>query len=255
MTSFIDPVSSDISSDITHFNTYAHEWWDPNGALATLHEINPVRLAWIQTQLTSTNININILKSSPLQDLHILDVGCGGGILSESLAKQGAHVTGIDLASEVLDVARMHANLEKLTINYRHTSSQALAQNMPAHFDVVVCMELLEHVEQPQQVVQDCAQLLKKGGWAFFSTIHRSYKAYAQAIIAAEYLLKIVPKHTHFYDKFIQPAELIHMAQQAGLKAVDLSGLSYSPFKAKGRRAALSQDVSVNYVLACQKTV
>ena len=225
-------------AELAKFSELAHRWWDPDSEFRPLHQINPLRLAWIQ-------------QLSPLEGLRVLDVGCGGGILADSMARKGAHVTGIDLATKALRVARLHA-LEAQTpgIEYREVSVEALAQEMPAAFDTVTCMEMLEHVPDPHSVVAACAQLVKPGGWVFFSTINRNPKAYALAIVAAEYVLKMLPQGTHEYAKFIQPSELAAACRSAGLDVVQARGMQYNPLTG---RYWLSDDTSVNYLVATRR--
>ena len=225
-------------AELAKFSELAHRWWDPDSEFRPLHQINPLRLAWIQ-------------QLSPLEGLRVLDVGCGGGILADSMARKGAHVTGIDLATKALRVARLHA-LEAQTpgIEYREVSVEALAQEMPAAFDTVTCMEMLEHVPDPHSVVASCAQLVKPGGWVFFSTINRNPKAYALAIVAAEYVLKMLPQGTHEYAKFIQPSELAAACRSAGLDVVQARGMQYNPLTG---RYWLSDDTSVNYLVATRR--
>lgn len=225
-------------AELAKFSELAHRWWDPDSEFRPLHQINPLRLGWIQ-------------QLSPLEGLRVLDVGCGGGILADSMARKGAHVTGIDLATKALRVARLHA-LEAQTpgIEYREVSVEALAQEMPAAFDTVTCMEMLEHVPDPHSVVASCAQLVKPGGWVFFSTINRNPKAYALAIVAAEYVLKMLPQGTHEYAKFIQPSELAAACRSAGLDVVQARGMQYNPLTG---RYWLSGDTSVNYLVATRR--
>lgn len=225
-------------AELAKFSELAHRWWDPDSEFRPLHQINPLRLDWI-----------NYL--SPLQGLRVLDVGCGGGILSDSMARKGAEVTGIDLATKALRVARLHA-LEAQTphIQYREISVEALAQEVPASFDTVTCMEMLEHVPDPQSVVSACARLVKPGGWVFFSTINRNPKAFALAIVGAEYLLKMLPRGTHEYAKFIRPSELAAACRNAGLDILHTRGMQYNPLTS---RYWLSGDTSVNYLLATRR--
>ena len=225
-------------AELAKFSELAHRWWDPDSEFRPLHQINPLRLAWIQ-------------QLSPLEGLRVLDVGCGGGILADSMARKGAHVTGIDLATKALRVARLHA-LEAQTpgIEYREVSVEALAQEMPAAFDTVTCMEMLEHVPDPHSVMAACAQLVKPGGWVLFSTINRNPKAYALAIVAAEYVLKMLPQGTHEYAKFIQPSELAAACRSAGLDVVQARGMQYNPLTG---RYWLSDDTSVNYLVATRR--
>ncbi|WP_374672372.1 bifunctional 2-polyprenyl-6-hydroxyphenol methylase/3-demethylubiquinol 3-O-methyltransferase UbiG [Acidovorax temperans] len=225
-------------AELAKFSDLAHHWWDPESEFKPLHQINPLRLDWINA----------------LADLNqkcVLDVGCGGGILADSMARKGADVTGIDLASKSLRVAQLHA-LETGTpnIQYREVSVEALAQEQPASFDVVTCMEMLEHVPDPSSVVRACAELVKPDGWVFFSTLHRSAKAFMLAIVGAEYVLNMLPRGTHEYAKMIRPSELAASCREAGLDLVGTKGMEYNPIT---QRYALTTDTSVNYMLAARK--
>lgn len=226
-------------AELAKFSELAHRWWDPDSEFRPLHQINPLRLEWIN-------------QLSPLQGQNVLDVGCGGGILSDSMARKGAEVTGIDLASKALRVARLHA-LEAQTprVQYREVSVEELAQESPGAFDTVTCMEMLEHVPDPQSVVTACAGLVKPGGWVFFSTINRSAKAFALAIVGAEYLLKMLPQGTHEYAKFIRPSELAAACRNAGLDVLHVRGMQYNPLTG---RYWLSGDTSVNYLFAARRS-
>jgi 2-polyprenyl-6-hydroxyphenyl methylase/3-demethylubiquinone-9 3-methyltransferase len=224
-------------AETAKFDAHAGRWWDAAGPLRTLHEINPVRLAWVAGH-------------TPLADARVVDVGCGGGVLSEALARAGARVTGIDLAADALAAAREHAAEQGLAIDYREVSAADLAAESPGQHAVVTCMELLEHVPDPAALVQACADLLAPGGWAFFSTLSRTPKAYAQAVLAAEYALRLLPRGTHDYARFLRPAELAGLCRAAGLDVVDVSGLAYNPLT---RRASLRQAADVNYLLAARK--
>lgn len=226
-------------AELAKFSELAHRWWDPDSEFRPLHQINPLRLDWIN-------------RLSPLEGQRVLDVGCGGGILSDSMARKGAEVTGIDLATKALRVARLHA-LEAHTprIQYREVSVEALAQESPASFDAVTCMEMLEHVPDPQSVVTACARLVKPGGWVFFSTINRNIKAFALAIVGAEYMLKMLPRGTHEYAKFIRPSELAAACRNAQLDVLDTRGLQYNPLTG---RYWLSGDTSVNYLFAARRS-
>ena len=224
--------------ELSKFSELAHRWWDPESEFRPLHEINPLRLDWIDAR-------------APLRGREVLDVGCGGGILAESMAQRGATVLGIDLAAKPLKVARLHALESGCTgVSYREVAVEALAAERPASFDTVTCMEMLEHVPDPASVVTACATLAKPGGWVFFSTIHRSAKAFALAVVAAEYVLKLLPRGTHEYAKLIRPSELAQWSRSAGLDSVEASGLEYNPVS---RRYRLSGDTSVNYMIACRK--
>ncbi|ADU99603.1 bifunctional 2-polyprenyl-6-hydroxyphenol methylase/3-demethylubiquinol 3-O-methyltransferase UbiG [Alicycliphilus denitrificans] len=225
-------------AELAKFSELAHRWWDPDSEFRPLHQINPLRLEWIN-------------QLSPLEGQKALDVGCGGGILSDSMARKGAEVTGIDLASKALRVARLHA-LEAQTprVQYREISVEELAQESPGSFDTVTCMEMLEHVPDPQSVVTACAHLVKPGGWVFFSTINRNAKAFALAIVGAEYLLKMLPQGTHEYAKFIRPSELAGACRNAGLDVLQVRGMQYNPLTG---RYWLSGDTSVNYMFAARR--
>ncbi len=226
--------------ELAKFSDVAHKWWDLEGEFKPLHRINPLRLDWMNQQ-------------AHFKNKKILDVGCGGGILSDSMARLGAQVTGIDLASKALKVAKLHA-LEAATPNvtYEEISAEAKAEQAPSSFDVVTCMEMLEHVPDPASVVKACAQLVKPGGWVFFSTINRNPKAYVSAILGAEYLLKIVPQGTHDFQKFIKPSELANFIRAAGLDLKTSKGLQYNPIT---DRFWLNEDTSVNYMLATQRPI
>jgi 2-polyprenyl-6-hydroxyphenyl methylase/3-demethylubiquinone-9 3-methyltransferase len=226
------------AQELAKFSELAHKWWDPESEFRPLHQINPLRLEWID-ELAS-------LKSKA-----VLDVGCGGGILAEAMARRSGHVTGIDLAARPLGVARLHA-LESgvANLDYREISTEALAAERPGAFDVVTCMEMLEHVPDPAAVVQACSTLVKPGGWVFFSTLNRNPKAFVFAILGAEYVLRLLPKGTHEYARFIRPSELARWAREGGLTLQGSRGLEYNPLT---RRYKLSGDTSVNYLLACRK--
>jgi 2-polyprenyl-6-hydroxyphenyl methylase / 3-demethylubiquinone-9 3-methyltransferase len=225
-------------AEIAKFSELAHRWWDPESEFRPLHQINPLRLEWIGRQ-------------APLAGRQVLDVGCGGGILADAMARQGAQVLGIDLSTKALKVAQLHA-LEAGTqgVDYREVSAEALAAECPASFDVVTCMEMLEHVPDPASVVQACATLVKPGGWVFFSTINRNPKAFLFAIVGAEYLLQMLPKGTHEYGKFIRPSELAAHCRAAGLDLQGTRGMEYNPLT---RRYWLSADTSVNYLVATRR--
>ena len=225
-------------AELAKFSDLAHHWWDPESEFKPLHQINPLRLDWIHAL-------------ADLNQKRVLDVGCGGGILADSMARKGADVTGIDLASKSLRVAQLHA-LETGTpnIQYREVSVEALAQEQPASFDVVTCMEMLEHVPDPGSVVRACAELVKPDGWVFFSTLHRSAKAFMLAIVGAEYVLNMLPRGTHEYAKMIRPSELAASCREAGLDLVGTKGMEYNPIT---QRYALTTYSSVNYMLAARK--
>jgi 2-polyprenyl-6-hydroxyphenyl methylase/3-demethylubiquinone-9 3-methyltransferase len=234
----MNPTVNADPAELAKFSDLAHRWWDPESEFRPLHQINPLRLGWID-------------GLAPLQGLNVLDVGCGGGILSDSMARKGARVTGIDLSTKALKVAQLHA-LEAGTPNvqYREVSAEALAAETPGQFDVVTCMEMLEHVPDPASVVRACSTLVKPGGWVFFSTINRNPKSFLFAIVGAEYLLQMLPKGTHEYAKMIRPSELAGYCRQAGLDAIQTRGMEYNPIT---RRYWLSGDTSVNYLVATRK--
>lgn len=227
-------------AELAKFSELAHRWWDTDSEFRPLHQINPLRLGWID-------------GLAGLSSKVVLDVGCGGGILSDSMARKGANVTGIDLSTKALRVARLHA-LEAQTSNlqFREVSVEALAAEQPASFDVVTCMEMLEHVPDPASVVQACAQLVKPGGWVFFSTINRNPKAFALAIVGAEYILNMLPRGTHEYAKLIRPSELAASCRAAGLDVTHTCGLEHNPLT---RRYWLGNDTSVNYMFATRRGV
>ncbi|MCC7006362.1 MAG: bifunctional 2-polyprenyl-6-hydroxyphenol methylase/3-demethylubiquinol 3-O-methyltransferase UbiG [Ottowia sp.] len=223
--------------EIAKFNDSAHHWWDPAGEFKLLHELNPLRLAWITQHLD-------------LAGKRVLDVGCGGGILAESMARMGAVVTGIDLAEKGIQVAKLHGLESGISVHYKLMSAQECAAQYAAQYDVVTCMEMLEHVPDPAIVVQSCGQLVKPGGSVFFSTINRNIKAYLLAILGAEYVLRLVPRGTHDYAKLIQPAELARYARQASLDVQQIIGMHYNPITS---RFTLGGKPDVNYFLACKK--
>ena len=231
------PVNAD-PAELAKFSDLAHRWWDPESEFRPLHQINPLRLNWM-------------LESVALLGKDVVDVGCGGGILSDSMARRGANVLGIDLSTKALKVAQLHA-LEAQTpnIKYREISAEDLASEQPASFDVVTCMEMLEHVPDPASVVRACASLVKPGGWVFFSTLNRSAKSFLFAIVGAEYVLNLLPRGTHAYDKLIRPSELARFARAAELTLKHSRGLEYNPLT---RRYWLSDDTSVNYMIATRR--
>ncbi len=221
-------------AEVAKFEQLATRWWDPAGELRVLHEINPLRLAYIA-------------ERTPLAGLRVLDVGCGGGLLSEGMAARGAQVTGIDMGKAPLSVAQLHRHESGLDIDYRQATAEQMAEQHHAEFDIVTCLELLEHVPDPAATIAACARLVHADGQLFFSTINRNPKAWLFAVIGAEYLLNLLPKGTHDYEKFIKPSEMEAWARGAGLQLVDLTGMSYNPLTGEYR---LGRDVSVNY-LAC----
>ena len=226
-------------AELAKFSDLAHRWWDAQSEFRPLHEINPLRLNWLAG------------LAGGLHGKAVLDVGCGGGILADSMARAGANVTGIDLSTKALKVAQLHA-MEAGTpnITYREISAEALAAERPASFDVVTCMEMLEHVPDPASIVRACSELVRPGGWVFFSTLNRNAKAFLFAIVGAEYMLNLLPRGTHEYTKFIRPSELARYVRQAGLELQTSKGMGYSPLT---RRYALTDDTSVNYLLATRK--
>jgi 2-polyprenyl-6-hydroxyphenyl methylase/3-demethylubiquinone-9 3-methyltransferase len=235
--------ASQVNADpqeLAKFSDLAHRWWDPESEFRPLHQINPLRLEWID-------------GLAHLNDKRALDVGCGGGILADAMARRGADVLGIDLATKALKVAQLHALEANTTgVSYREVAVEALAAEAPASFDVVTCMEMLEHVPDPASVVHACSTLAKPGGWLFFSTLNRSPKSFLFAIVGAEYVLNLLPRGTHEYAKFIRPSELARWCRAAGLELSGTRGMEYNPLT---RRYWLSQDTSVNYLFACRKPV
>lgn len=225
-------------SEIAKFDASAGRWWDQNSEFKSLHDINPLRCNYIES-------------IQPVAGLKVLDVGCGGGILSEALALRGAQITGIDLAEQALEVAKLHALESQVEINYKKSSVEELAESAPGSFDVITCMEMMEHVPAPDSVLLAIAKLVKPGGHIFLSTINRNTKAYAAMILGAEYLLKIVPKGTHDYQKFIRPSELAKMARAADLEIHDVTGLVYNPLLKSYKLS--STDVDVNYFMHLTK--
>ncbi len=226
------------AQELAKFSDLAHRWWDPESEFRPLHQINPLRLEWID-------------GLASLAGKRVVDVGCGGGILAESMARRAQHVTGIDLATKPLSVARLHA-LETGTdnVDYREVSAEALAEEQAGGFDVVTCMEMLEHVPDPASTVQACAAMAKPGAWVFFSTLNRNPKSFLFAIVGAEYVLGLLPKGTHEYARFIRPSEMARYCRDAGLELLHTRGMLYNPIT---RRYWLENDTSVNYLVACRK--
>ena len=220
-------------AEIARFEAAASRWWDPEGEMRPLHELNPVRLEYVE-------------QSGPLTGRDVIDVGCGGGLLAEAMAHKGARVTALDMAQDLLDVAKLHASESGVRVNYLLESAEDHAATHAAGYDVVTCMEMLEHVPDPAQVVTALAALAKPGGHVFVSTINRTPRAYLRAVIGAEYVLRLLPTGTHTYDKFIRPSELAAWAQAAGLRTLDVAGLDYDPF---GRSARIVTDARVNYLM------
>ncbi len=220
-------------NEIAKFEALATRWWDPESEFRTLHQINPLRLDFIN-------------ERAPLEGKKVLDMGCGGGILSESMATRGARVTGIDMGEKPLAVAKLHLKESGLEVDYRQTTAEALAIEEPESFDIITCMEMVEHVPNPASVINACSRLVRPGGELFFSTINRTPKAWLFAIIGAEYLLNILPKGTHSYEKFIRPSELERWARESGLVTKEITGMHYNPFT---DRYWLAPGVEVNYLL------
>ena len=225
--------------ELKKFSDLAHRWWDPTSEFRPLHEINPLRLEWIN----------NIV---PLPGKTVVDVGCGGGILAESMARKNAKVTGIDLSDKALKVADLHSMDSGVQVRYEKISAEDLAAREPGQFDVVTCMEMLEHVPDPASIVRACTALAKPGGQVFFSTLNRNIKSYLFAIIGAEYVLRLLPRGTHDYAKFITPAELTRFVREADLEFQSIKGMTYNPLT---KIYSLNQDTSVNYMIACRKPI
>jgi 2-polyprenyl-6-hydroxyphenyl methylase/3-demethylubiquinone-9 3-methyltransferase len=223
--------------ELQKFSELAHRWWDPSSEFRPLHEINPLRLEWINSR-------------APLAGKTVLDIGCGGGILAESMARKGADVTGIDLSEKALKVADLHSLETGVQVRYELISAEAMAEREPGRYDVVTCMEMLEHVPDPAAIVHACATLVKRGGHVFFSTINRNPKSYLYAVLGAEYILRLLPKGTHDYAKFITPAELAQSIRNAGLDLEVLKGMGYNPLT---KVYSLNQDTSVNYLMAASR--
>lgn len=230
----IDPL------EIAKFEALAHRWWDRDSEFKPLHDINPLRVNWID-------------ERAPLAGRKVVDIGCGGGILAESMALRGAEVTGIDMGEAPLSVAKLHQLESGVQVNYRQITAEQLANEIPGQFDVVTCLEMLEHVPDPASIIASCQQLVRPGGQVFFSTINRNPKAYMLAVVGAEYLLQMLPRGTHDYKKFIRPSELGAWARQAGLDIHDITGLTYNPLL---KRYKLDKnDVDVNYMMHCSRPV
>ena len=223
--------------EIQKFSELAHRWWDPTSEFRPLHEINPLRLEWINAR-------------APLRGKKVIDIGCGGGILAESMARKGADVTGIDLSEKALKVADLHSLEAEVSVRYKHIAAEEMAAQEAGQYDVVTCMEMLEHVPDPSSIVRAAATLVKPGGLVFFSTLNRNPKAYLFAVLGAEYLLRMLPKGTHDYAKFITPAELSQFVREAGMNVDAFKGLSYNPLT---KIYALNQDTAVNYMVACSR--
>ena len=224
-------------AELDKFSELAHRWWDPESEFKPLHDINPLRLDWID-------------RTAGLAGKKVLDVGCGGGILAESMAARGAAVTGIDLSDKALSVARLHLLETGQKADYRKVSAEELAYNQPGAFDIVTCLEMLEHVPDPASTVRACAQLVRPGGLVFFSTLNRNPKSYLFAVVGAEYVLNLLPRGTHDYAKFIRPAELARYCREAGLAVGDIIGMTYNPFS---KTYALGADTDVNYLMSSRR--
>ena len=231
------PKTNVDANEINKFETLAARWWDPNSEFKPLHEINPLRLDYIN-------------RRAKISEKTVLDVGCGGGILTESMAIAGAQVTGIDMGEAPLAVARLHQHESNVKVDYQQSTAEDFAAQHPASFDVVTCMEMLEHVPEPASVIEACANLVKPGGHIFFSTLNRNPKSFLFAIVGAEYILNMLPRGTHEYQKFIKPSELSTWARQANLNVREITGMTYNPFSKKYN---LGYDVGVNYLVHCQK--
>lgn len=223
--------------EIHKFGSQAERWWDPQGEFKTLHDINPLRIRFIR-------------EYTAIENKRIVDVGCGGGILSEGLAKHSADVTGIDLSEELIDVADLHGLESGINVHYQKISAEEFAEQQPESFDLVTCMEMLEHVPDPSSIVSACAKMVKPGGYVFFSTLNRKPKAWLLAIVGAEHLLKMLPKGTHDYKTFIKPSELSGWCRHAGLEMRGIVGIEYNPIS---KRFSLGKDIDVNYIIAYQR--
>lgn len=224
--------------EIDKFGEVAHRWWDPNSEFRPLHDINPARLGWIDAHAS-------------LKGKRVIDIGCGGGLLSEGMAALGAQVTGIDLSEKALGIARLHLYESGQAIDYRLISAEAMAAETPAGFDVVTCLEMLEHVPDPASTVKACADLVRPGGQVFLSTLSRNPKSYLLAVVGAEYVLNLIPRGTHDYTRFLKPAELARLCRQAGLEVLDIAGLHYNPFS---REASIGGDTDVNYLVRARRS-
>ncbi|GLT22988.1 bifunctional 2-polyprenyl-6-hydroxyphenol methylase/3-demethylubiquinol 3-O-methyltransferase UbiG [Zoogloea oryzae] len=220
-------------AELQKFSDLAHRWWDPESEFKPLHQINPLRLDWID-------------GAAQIAGKKVVDIGCGGGILAESMAARGAQVTGVDLSEKALGVARLHLYESGQTVDYRHISAEDIARECPGSFDVVTCMEMLEHVPDPASTIRACAALVKPGGHVFFSTLNRNLKSYLMAVVGAEYVLKMLPMGTHEYAKFIKPSELARYVREAGLDVEELIGMSYNPIS---KVYSLGRDTDVNYLM------
>ncbi|OGS93351.1 MAG: bifunctional 3-demethylubiquinol 3-O-methyltransferase/2-polyprenyl-6-hydroxyphenol methylase [Gallionellales bacterium GWA2_59_43] len=240
MTTFPHDATGSVNVDpveLEKFSQLAHKWWDKNSEFKPLHDINPLRLGYID-------------RLAGLAGKSVLDVGCGGGILSEGMAALNANVTGIDLADKSLKVAKLHLLESGRKVDYRKIAVEALAEEQPNQYDVVACLEMLEHVPDPQSVIAACAKLAKPGGWVFLSTLNRNPKSYLYAVLGAEYVLNLLPRGTHDYARFLKPSELAQWCRNADLTVADVTGMSYNPFS---KIYSLGRDTDVNYMIACRK--
>lgn len=233
----MNPGGNADARELDKFGEVAHRWWDPNSEFRPLHDINPARLSWIDSK-------------AGLRGKQVIDVGCGGGLLSEGMAGLGAQVTGIDLSEKALRIARLHLFESGQIVDYRLISAEAMADEAPSGFDLVTCLEMLEHVPDPASTVAACARLVKPGGQVFLSTINRNLKAYLLAVVGAEYLFKLLPRGTHDYARFLKPAELARLCRDAGLEVLEITGLRYNPLKREGMIGA---DTDVNYLLRARR--
>jgi 2-polyprenyl-6-hydroxyphenyl methylase / 3-demethylubiquinone-9 3-methyltransferase len=226
-------------AELDKFSSLAHRWWDPNSEFKPLHDINPLRVDWIDRTVGG------------LAGRNVIDVGCGGGILAESMALRGANVTAIDLSDKALGVARLHQLESGVDVDYRHVAAEAMAATSPAAFDVVTCLELLEHVPEPASTVAACGALVRPGGHVVFSTLNRNPRSYLLAILGAEYILRLLPRGTHDWSRFLRPSELARYARRAGLEVGEIVGMTYNPL---ARTYRLTPDTSVNYLMACRRS-
>ncbi len=235
---FEESKENSYQSEIQKFNELANSWWNPHGKMRPLHDINPLRITWLRDLIGG------------FSGKRILDVGCGGGILSESIAKFGGSVTGLDLSENLIEIAKLHQVKSNVQIEYFVSSAEDFSEIRFEHYDVVICMEVLEHIPDPISIVQSCSKLVKPGGWVFFSTFNRNIKSFLFGIIGAEYILNLLPCGTHSYDSFIKPSELANLSRKAGLETKEIKGICYNPIR---KKYFLSHDVSVNYLMATKK--
>lgn len=233
----MNPASNSDQHELDKFGEVAHHWWDPNSEFRPLHDINPARLDWIDS-------------NASLRGRRVIDVGCGGGLLSEGMAARGAQVIGIDLSEKALSVARLHLYESGHGVDYRLISAEAMATESPAGFDVVTCLEMLEHVPDPESTVKACARLVKPGGQVYLSTLNRNAKSYMLAVVGAEYVLNLIPRGTHDFTRFLKPAELVRLCREAGLDVLEIAGLHYNPFS---REAWIDRKTDVNYLIRARR--